>query len=127
VKCCMDIEDVHVARILILIFINIWENCRLLKLAIFEKWEYIFSLGYINCPAISSFLYVHLSVCLDFFTYCDQSVHPSIQNEGQGQTGQWNNTDYRIIWQPFAWKTFDLVHWNIVIRIWPLLILRSCG
>jgi hypothetical protein len=23
VKCCMDIEDVHVARILILIFINI--------------------------------------------------------------------------------------------------------
>jgi hypothetical protein len=35
----MDIEDVHVSRMLI--FFNIWENYRLLNLVIFEKREYI--------------------------------------------------------------------------------------
>jgi hypothetical protein len=48
----MDIEDVHVPRILI--FINIWENYRFLNLVIFEKCEYIFYIGYIICPANSS-------------------------------------------------------------------------
>jgi hypothetical protein len=48
----MDIEYVHVPRILILI--NIWENYRLLNLVIFEKWQYIFYIEYINCPTNSS-------------------------------------------------------------------------
>jgi hypothetical protein len=43
----VDIEDVHVPRILIF---NIWENYRFLNLNIFEKWEYIFYIWYIICP-----------------------------------------------------------------------------
>jgi hypothetical protein len=59
----IDIEDVHV--LWISIFINIWENYRLLNLFIFEIWEYIFYMGYTICPPNSShsFWVKSLSFC----------------------------------------------------------------
>jgi hypothetical protein len=63
----MDIEDVHVPRILILI--NIWENYRFLNLVIFEKGEYIFYIECIICPAFEWRAY-NFAECLYGYWRC---------------------------------------------------------